>query len=62
MNESSILKGNTLKENLLKSYNYDSIENYSNHELINLLFKSFLSLEEILKVKKKKKKKKKKME
>ncbi|ORY42401.1 hypothetical protein LY90DRAFT_671880 [Neocallimastix californiae] len=49
MNESSILKGNTLKENLLKSYNYDSIENYSNHELINLLFKSFLSLEEILK-------------
>jgi len=50
MNESSILKGNTLKENLLKSYNYDSIENYSNHELINLLFKSFLSLEEILKV------------
>ncbi|ORX51055.1 ankyrin [Piromyces finnis] len=42
-------KSNTLKDNLLKSFNYESIENYSNIELINLIYKSYLSLEEILK-------------
>jgi len=52
MNESSPKdKGNTLKDCLLKSFNYESIENYSNVELIKLIYKSFLSLEEILKVK-----------
>jgi len=43
------VKINNFKDNILKSFNYEDIENFANLELINSLYKSFLSLEEILK-------------
>ncbi|ORX84117.1 hypothetical protein BCR32DRAFT_230679 [Anaeromyces robustus] len=50
MNESdSKDKSNTFKNSLIKASKYESIEHYTNLELVNLIYKSFLSLEEILK-------------